>query len=117
MTATAIQSIIVTGMSFRQPTLTELALHLASLTNVRARLRPEPDNEYDADATAVDIEGAHVAYLPRMWRETFNEEMKAACVRLLAGEGVAFADLVRYADDAGESRWTVRLYGEFKDAH
>ena len=104
----------VTGTSFRQPSLDVLAVHSERLTGMVAALRPEPTNPYDPKAVAVDVEGVHVAYLPRDWREGFDDVMKAAVDRLLEGEGELVAELVRFNDDAGEPRWTVRLQGEFK---
>jgi hypothetical protein len=87
------------------------------LRGLTAKLRPEPTNVHDPNAVAVDVQGVHVAYLPRIWRKTFQEVPREAVDRLLAGEGKLFADLVQYRDDANEPRWTVRCYGVFEDGY
>jgi hypothetical protein len=104
----------VTGTSFRQPALVDLALHAERLDGRRAALRWEPANAFDANAVAVEVAGVRVAYLPRTWRKSFDDAARVAVERLLAGEGDLFADLVQYRDEADEPRWTVKCYGVFE---
>jgi hypothetical protein len=113
---TVVVPIDVTGTSFRQPSLVDLSFHVEQLRGLAATLRPESTNVHDPNAIAVDVSGVHVAYLPRTWRKSFHEAMKAAVERLLEGEGKLLADLVQFRDEANQPRWTVRLYGEFGDA-
>lgn len=60
------------GVSFYQDTIASLdEWSLGSL-------RLEPDNPYDADACAVDVQGQLVGYLPKGWRhEEWGQDLLA----------------------------------------
>lgn len=82
-----------------------------------AHLRPEPDNQYDPNAIAVDIDGRHVGYLPRdtaagygkLVRRAIDTHGHATCGAVINGGWRASA--------TDEGHYGVNLYFGYRPAN